>query len=278
MESLHIAEHQLNELKLLFRDIRRSLLAEFPDQLPGHRRFLDTVATALGYSSFSHLSDFANGQSHSRSHILFGVDSRRHSIANAVTQSLGSDDSSDETKILNTIDLVLQEHGLQTHDVGAQMEFREVQSTESFISIGLAIKSEQSRDVRITHRRKAIQDMVQSGRLGVQELDAHTNTAMSVCIKWGLGTKDTSALIFGNEPTSSTPDQRVLLFERISYIPLIDRLLVNVQQGNIDRVQDWIRRAMPVFGGRRPIDMMKEGPTGSAEIMEYLQHILNGGS
>ena len=278
MESLHIAEHQLNELKLLFRDIRRSLLAKFPGQLPGHRRFLDSLATALGYSSFSHLTAFAKGQSQSRSHILFGVDSRRHSIVNAVIQLLGSDDSSDETKILNTIDLVLQEHGLQTHDTSAQTEFREVQSTESFISIGLTTKMEQSRDVRVVHRRHAIRDMVQSGRLGIQELDAHTNTAISVCIKWGLGKKETSALIFGNEPTSSTPDQRVLLFERISYIPLIDRLLDNVQQGHIDRVQDWIRRAMPVFGGRRPLDMMKDGPTGSAEIMEYLQHVLNGGS
>lgn len=278
MKPLHIAEHQLNELKLLSRDIRRSLLAEFPDQLPGHRQFLDALGIALGYSSFSHLTDFANGQSHSRSHILFGVDSRRHSIISAVMQLLGSDDSSDKTKILNTIDLVLQKHGLQTHDMSAQTEFREVQSTESFISIGLTTKSEQSRDVRITHRRHAIRDMVQSGRLGIQELDAHINTALSVCLKWGLGKKDSSSLVFGNETTSSTPDQRVLLFERISYIPLIDRLLVNVQQGNIDRVQDWIRRAMPVFGGRRPIDMMKDGPTGSAEIMEYLQHVLNGGS
>lgn len=43
MELLHIAEHQLNELKLLSRDIRRPPLAEYPDQLPGHRRFLDTM-------------------------------------------------------------------------------------------------------------------------------------------------------------------------------------------------------------------------------------------
>ena len=100
-----------------------------------------------------------------------------------MTQLLGSDDSSDIAKKLITIDLVLQEHGLQTHNTSAQTEFREVQSTESFVSIDLTTKMKQSSDIRVMHRRHAIRDMVQSGRLGIQELDAHTNTAISVCTK-----------------------------------------------------------------------------------------------
>ena len=277
MKPLIVAEFQLVRLKLISRDIRRALLVEYTERLPGHRRFLDTFATALGYRSFSHLSLVAKTQRKSDTVIHHAVHSRRNAVAHAVMELLGTQDAFVKDKILETIDMVLEKHGV--HEQGANVPPSVPASVKHFPAPTAENSTlVENRCIRVRSRRREIRKMVNTNGFGLREVDVGLKAALHICSKWGLSEQETSELLGHVPPTHRSPDSQTRLLEKFSYVLRIYRLLNDVQQGKIERARSWIKRPMSVFSDATPFELMKEGPAGCAEVMEYLQHVLGGGS
>jgi len=277
MKPLIVAEFQLVRLKLISRDIRRALLVEYTDRLPGHRRFLDTFATALGYRSFSHLSLIAKTQRKSDTVIHHALYSRCNAVAHAVMELLSTQDAFVRDKILETIDMVLEKHGVHEQDATvppstpANEKHFTTPTTENSTTV-------ENRCIRVRHRRREVRRMVNTNEFGLREVDVGLKTALHICSKWGLSEQETSELLGHVSEAHRSPDSQTRLLEKFSYVLRIYRLLNDVQQGKIERARSWIKRPMSVFSGATPFELMKEGPASCAEVMEYLQHILGGGS
>jgi hypothetical protein len=269
MERLIIAEYQLKKLKLISRDIRRALLGEYPEHLPGHSRFLDLFSKALGYRSFSHLSVAAKKQIDSNTETHHAVQIRRIAIADAVMELLGTQAASERDKILAAIDVVLGKYDLREHDSSTPL----CSSKNTKFSPASVTSC-----VRIRHRRRAIREKVNANDFGTREIDVGLKAALHVCSKWGLSEQETSELLSHGPLAANTAESQTRLLEMFSYVLRIYRLLNDVQQGRLDRTRNWIRRPMSVFNGATPFETMKEGPVGCSEVMEYLQHVLAGGS
>lgn len=128
---------------------------------------------------------------------------------------------------------------------------------------------------RAEQRRHLIAERIAAGEFDQRTMEVGLKAFHGICDKWAIGASAAQKILFGDsDPAMSEPE----VLERISYTMRIYGLVNDVVQGEVDRQQRWLRRAMASLDGKRPIDLMVSGPLGSAKVMEYLQHAKLGKS
>ena len=134
----------------------------------------------------------------------------------------------------------------------------------------LVAKMRHDQSMRATQRRDAIEAQFAQGDLGDEHVRVGLKAFHGICDRWAIGEAVANAVL--GSTVASTSIAKPELLERLSYVLRIFRLLEDVVQGDDDRKQRWLRRAMPAFDGQRPIDLIASGPRGSATVMEYLEY------